>query len=78
LRGPVRVKIPAGSHADNKLRLKGKGLPTASGGHGDLFLSLQIVMPSTVSDEERTLYEQLSRVRHGDPRAELLATAQRG
>ena len=73
---PVRVKIPAGSKADSKLRLKGKGLPTASGAHGDLFLTLQIVLPPFMSDEERTLYEQLGRQPHSDPRAEVIARAQ--
>lgn len=72
---PVKVKIPPGSKADSRLRLKGKGLPTASGGHGDLFLRLKIVMPSTVSQEEKALYEQLGRFRHADPRAEILAAA---
>jgi len=75
---PVRVKIPAGSRADGKLRLKGKGLPTASGGHGDLFITLQIVMPPSLSDEERKLYEQLGRIRRPDPRADLLKAARRG
>ncbi len=75
---PVRVKVPPGSRAEGKLRLKGKGLPTAAGGHGDLFLTLQIVMPPTLSDEERKLYEQLGQLRHPDPRAELLAAARRG
>jgi DnaJ-class molecular chaperone len=74
---PVKVKIPAGSKADSRLRLKGKGLPTSSGGHGDLFLRLKIIMPSALSQDERTLYEQLSRFRHSDPRADLLATAAR-
>jgi DnaJ-class molecular chaperone len=75
---PVKVKIPPGSRADSKLRLKGKGLPTASGGHGDLFLTLQIVMPSSLTEEERSLYEQLGKGRHGDPRAELLTATRRG
>lgn len=75
---PVRVKIPPGSKADGKLRLKGKGLPTAAGGHGDLFLHLHIVMPSTLSDDELKLYEQLKRLHREDPRAGLLAAAQRG
>jgi DnaJ-class molecular chaperone len=74
---PVRVKVPPGSRAESKLRLKGKGLPSATGGHGDLFLILQIAMPSSVSEEERKLYDQLSRMKHPDPRAELLAAAQR-
>jgi DnaJ-class molecular chaperone len=75
---PVRVKVPAGSRAGGKLRLKGKGLPTASGGRGDLFYTLQIVMPPATSDDERALYERLSRTPHPDPRAELLRAARRG
>mgnify|MGYP000901840006 FL=1 len=74
---PVKVKIPAGSKADSKLRLKGKGLPTSAGEHGDLFLKLKIVMPTGLSDEERALYEQLSHGRHSDPRAEILAASRR-
>ena len=75
---PVRVKVPPGSRADGKLRLKGKGLPTASGGRGDLFYTLQIVMPPSTSDEDRKLYEQLGRASHPDPRAELLRVARQG
>jgi DnaJ-class molecular chaperone len=75
---PVKVKIPAGSKADSKLRLKGKGLPTAGGQHGDLFLKLKIVMPTGVSEEERALYQQLQHFRHADPRADVLAAARRG
>jgi len=74
---PVRVKVPPGSRAGGKLRLKGKGLPTASGGRGDLFYTLQIVMPPSLSDEDRKLYEQLGRASHADPRAELLRAAHR-
>ncbi|MFN3681951.1 MAG: DnaJ C-terminal domain-containing protein [Nitrospira sp.] len=72
---PVRVKIPSGSTAESKLRLKGKGLPTGTGGYGDLLLTLQIVMPQTISNEARALYEQLARENHADPRTELLAKA---
>ncbi|HXV68851.1 MAG TPA: DnaJ C-terminal domain-containing protein [Nitrospira sp.] len=75
---PVRVKIPPGSQSDGKLRLKGKGLPTASGSHGDLFLILRIVMPPSVMEDERKVYEELKRLRRHDPRADLLAMARRG
>jgi DnaJ-class molecular chaperone len=74
---PVKVKVPPGSKADGKLRLKGKGLPSATGGHGDLFLTLQIVLPAGISEDERGLYERLSKQRHPDPRTELLYGAQR-
>lgn len=74
---PVRVKVPPGSRAEGKLRLKGKGLPAATGGHGDLFLTIQIVMPPSLTDEERKLYDQLGAIPHQDPRAELLTQAKR-
>ncbi len=74
---PVKVKIPLGSKADSRLRLKGKGLPSATGGHGDLFLTLHIVMPPMSTEQERALYEQLSKQQHPDPRSELLAAMQR-
>jgi DnaJ-class molecular chaperone len=77
LTDPVRVKVPLGSRAGAKLRLKGKGLPTATGGRGDLFFTLQIVMPASLSDEDRKLYEELARAPHPDPRVELLRTAGR-
>jgi DnaJ-class molecular chaperone len=77
LTDPVRVKVPLGSRAGAKLRLKGKGLPTATGGRGDLFFTLQIVMPPSLSDEDRKLYEELARAPHPDPRVELLRTAGR-
>jgi DnaJ-class molecular chaperone len=69
---PVKVKVPSGSKADSKLRLKDKGLPSAGGGHGDLFLHLQLVVPPTVSEEERAVYQRLAKGPHPDPRAELL------
>jgi DnaJ-class molecular chaperone len=69
---PVRVKVPPGSKAEGKLRLKDKGLPSAAGGHGDLFLNLQIVVPPTVTEDERALYQRLAKGTHPDPRAELL------
>jgi DnaJ-class molecular chaperone len=74
---PVKVKVPPGSKADGKLRLKGKGLPSATAGPGDLFLTLQIVMPSGLSEDERVLYEQLGKHRHPDPRMDLLSHVQR-
>lgn len=77
LTDPVKVKVPPGSRAGSKLRLRGKGLPTASGGHGDLFYTLQIVIPATLTEEERKLYEQLGRTPHPDPRTDLLRQAHR-
>jgi DnaJ-class molecular chaperone len=69
---PVKVKVPPGSKAEGKLRLKDKGLPSAGGGYGDLFLNLHIVVPPTATAEESALYLRLAKGTHPDPRAELL------
>jgi DnaJ-class molecular chaperone len=45
LEGPVSIDIPAKSDASRPMRLKGKGLPKAGGGRGDLLVSLRIVLP---------------------------------
>ena len=73
----VRVKVPPGSRSGSKLRLKGKGLPTKGGGRGDLYFIVQIMVPRDATEEERRLYEQLSRLRPEDPRAELIREASR-
>lgn len=75
LTGPVKLKIPPGSHAKQKLRLKGKGLPNRSGSHGDQFAILGIVMPPSFTDQEKALYEQLRMVEHPDPRGKVLREA---
>jgi DnaJ-class molecular chaperone len=45
LEGPVSIDVPAKSDGSRPMRLKGKGLPKAGGGRGDLFVSLRIVLP---------------------------------
>lgn len=45
--GRVGLTIPAWSSSDKVLRLKGKGLPLKSGGHGDLYVHVRIMLPAT-------------------------------
>ena len=78
LSGQVRLKIPPGSQPQQRMRLKGKGLPQRKGGHGDQFVVLNIVMPKDTSPEDRRLYEQLAKTDHPDPRSSLLREATHG
>ena len=55
LDGAVNLTIPAGSSGGKIMRLKGKGLPTKTGGHGDLLVRLDIVLPPHGDDELDTL-----------------------
>jgi len=51
LGGSLTMTVPAHSNGGRVLRLKGKGLPTATGGHGDLMVTLRIVLPETIEPE---------------------------
>jgi curved DNA-binding protein len=68
LDGRVTMKVPAGSTGGQKLRLAGKGLPKPGGGSGDLYAALDIAVPSTLTDREKKLYEELKSVSKFDPR----------
>ncbi len=52
LTGRVAVNVPAGSDSGKRFRLKGRGLPTRSGGRGDLYLHLQIRLPRNDTELE--------------------------
>jgi curved DNA-binding protein len=69
LGGPVELKIPAGSQADSKLRLRSRGLPGEP--PGDQYVVLKVVLPPAQSAEARALYEQMRRELAFDPRAGL-------
>ena len=47
LDGPVTLTVPPQSSGGRTLRLRGKGLPRAGGGRGDLLASLRIVLPES-------------------------------
>jgi len=59
--GPVTMTVPPGTSSGARLRLKGKGLPSPGkqGQPGDLFARTRIVVPKSLSDEQRELYEKL-------------------
>jgi DnaJ-class molecular chaperone len=75
LSGTVRLKIPGGSQRQQRMRLKGKGLPKRTGGNGDQIIILDIVTPASISPDEKHLYEQLAKYEHPDPRSTLLREA---
>ena len=70
--GSVRLKIPPGTGSGQKLRLKGQGLPQKPGRDGpagDLYVTTKIVVPKTLTDRERELFEALQTESSFDPRS---------
>jgi curved DNA-binding protein len=68
LDGEVRLTIPAGAESGLKLRLTGRGLYRPDGSRGDLYAVVDIRTPTTLSPEERELWEKLRDVSKYDPR----------
>jgi DnaJ-class molecular chaperone len=68
LEGPVTLTVPGGSQTDQKLRLRGRGLNRRGGGRGDQFVRLAIVVPESLSAEERRLFEELRQISAFKPR----------
>jgi curved DNA-binding protein len=56
--GLVELKVPAGSAARSKLRLKGRGIPGST--PGDLYVVLQIVLPPADDEASRAFYRDMA------------------
>ena len=69
LGGAVKLKVPPGTSSGQKLRLAGRGLPSPGGGTaGDLYAVAQIVVPPSLSDDERANYQKLADQSSFEPR----------
>ena len=68
LEGTVMLKVPAGSLAGQKLRLRGQGLRREDGSRGDLYAVLEVVVPGAVGAEEKKLWEELGKKSGWQPR----------
>lgn len=56
LDGPIKVKVPAGTHSGKKLKLSGKGLSAK----GSLYVTLTIDIPRTMTREQKDLFTRLA------------------
>ncbi|MBU1898894.1 molecular chaperone DnaJ [Myxococcota bacterium] len=70
LEGKVLLKVPAGAQSGKRLRLRGKGLPRAQGGTGDLFVRLIIETPQRLTARQRALLEEFEAISQGKEEAQ--------
>ena len=70
---PVTIRIPAGTKSGSKFRARGKGVAKAQGSAGDLIVTVEIAVPTELSeDAKRALNLFVSATSEFDPRAELM------
>lgn len=67
--GPVDLKIPAGSTAGRKLRLRKRGIPGEP--PGDLYVVLTITLPKADTDAAKEMYRRMEREFGYNPRSKL-------
>ena len=64
----AKIKIPAGTQSETRLRLAGKGVPGRNtSSPGDLVINIQILMPKSLTERQRTLireFEDIERSKH--------------
>jgi molecular chaperone DnaJ len=60
LEQPHKLKIPEGTQGGAQFRLRNKGVPMLNGGgRGDLYIHIDVKIPSRLTREQRKLMEQL-------------------
>lgn len=77
LAGPVRLRIPPGTSSGQRLRVRGRGVPAATGQAdeaGDLLVDVQIVLPPVRDERSRELLREFGRLNDGNVRAHLFET----
>src|SRR5436309_956058 len=72
LDGKADIRVPPGVASGQRLRLRGQGLNLRGGGRGDHYVRLKIVVPKELTDAEKKLFQELSRVSDFRPHCGLI------
>jgi molecular chaperone DnaJ len=72
--GRTQLKIPPGTQTGQKLRLREKGVPSASreGVRGDEIVEVKIVVPKVQDERSKEILREFAKLNPEDPRADLL------
>jgi len=73
--GVTQLKIPPGTQTGQRLRLREKGVPSATqeGLRGDQIVEVKIVVPRVQDERSKEILRELAKLNPEDPRAEILA-----
>lgn len=64
--GKVKIKVPEETQAGTKIKLKGKGFPVYKKDNqfGDLYITYKLKVPTKLTQKEKELFEELSKIRN--------------
>ena len=65
LNGKVKLNVKPETQNDTKVKLKGKGMPLykKADQHGNLYITYKVTVPKNLSDKEKELFTELSKLR---------------
>ena len=70
--GPVRLRVPPGTQGGQRLRLRGRGVPSPrTGTRGDLVVTVHLVLPRVIDARGRELMAEFARLHPEDVRQHL-------
>ena len=73
LNGPLRLRVPPGTQAGQRFRLRERGVASPRDGRrGDLVVEVRLVLPRLLDERSKELLREFGRINAGDVRKELM------
>jgi curved DNA-binding protein len=72
LKGRVSLRIPPETQNGRTIRLASQGMPRPGAGAGDLYVTVKVVLPTKLTDDDKDAIRALGERHPDDPRRHLL------
>jgi len=64
----TKIYIPQGIQSGEKIRIPKKGYPDGNGSRGDLIAEIKIMVPKSLTQQEKEIFEKLNKISSFNPR----------
>ena len=64
----TKIYIPQGIQSGEKIRIPQKGYPDGNGSRGDLIAEIKIMVPKSLTQQEKEIFEKLNKISSFNPR----------
>jgi len=73
--GRAQLKIPPGTQSGQKLRMRERGVPSATrdGARGDQIVTVEIVVPQVRDERSKEILREFAKLNSEDPREQMWA-----
>ena len=67
----ISIKIPKGVQHGDKIEINGKGYRKEDGTRGNLIVNTEIVIPTSLTNEEKDVLKKLNEITKFNPRSKI-------